>query len=245
MRSIFALLLFFSMPLTAAADSLTVAVRANNPPFAAAADGGTLGGFNVDMTEALCEEMQASCTLLPLADNAALINALRDNTADMVIALPLPLVEEQGLLSSERYYKHGARFIRRKGDKGRISYKGLAGKRIAVVKDTVFAEFANKFSGAQIVLYDTVDSARASLLNQEADYVLGDRIKQLLWAKENEGFEVSGPNYSTARYFSSAVIAVRDEPLRERVNAAMQALRQKEIYQTLSKNYFTFDIYGR
>ena len=239
-RLLFALLLF---ALPAAAD-IKIAVTADNPPFVFVDGDGEQSGFDVDMVDALCQEIQMKCQLTPLAGGQRLA-ALKEGTVDAVLALPAADYGENVLLS-KRYYKQGARFVRKNGDKTKIAYKRLAGRNVAVVTDTVFDRFlSDKFSGVNVKRYADMPAAYAALAVGDVEYVLGDRIAQFVWAEQQQDFETAGPNYSTAKYFADVVIAVRTPALRDAFNTALAAVRTNGAYKELNKRYFPFDIYGR
>lgn len=241
-------LLLFLLPLaaaaTAAAAELKIAVVADNPPFVSS-EAGEPAGFDVELAHALCARMQAECAILPLAEDE-LLAALGSGSVDAVISLPMEEDYGQEVLLTDRYYKYGARFARKKGQAGKISYKGMAGKNVAVAQDTVFDAFlSEKFSGVNVRRYADIASARAALAAGEVEYLLDDRIAQLLWTRQEEGYEAAGPNYSAGKYFSGTAIAVRAAQLRDRLNSALAAMRKDGEYQKISKKHFRFDIYGR
>lgn len=239
-----ALLLAAAASAPAVAAELKIALAGDNPPFAAM-QAGEVSGFNAEMARALCAEMQATCTLLPLTEND-LLAALKDGRADAALALPVQKDVGDGVLFSQRYYKQGARFARKKGDKAKIAYKRMAGKNVSVVRNSIYDTFlSKKFPGVNIKRYDNQKDAAAALLQGEVEYMLGGRAAQHAWAAEQENFEVAGPNYSTAKYFADMVIAVRTPALQQQFNSALQALRESGVYQEINKKYFPFDLYGR
>ncbi len=55
------------------------------PPFEFMGPDGTLAGFNVDLARAICDELQASCTIQPRRwDN--LLDAMKSKDGDALIA---------------------------------------------------------------------------------------------------------------------------------------------------------------
>jgi arginine/ornithine transport system substrate-binding protein len=62
-----------------------------------------------------------------------------------------------------------------------------------------------------------------------------------------EGFAVIGePVYDPALHGAGAGIAVRkgDDELRQRLDAAIQAIRADGTYKRINDHYFDFDLYG-
>lgn len=229
---------------TAHAADLKIAVAADTPPFVFS-NGGEPAGFNVELTRALCAAMQAQCTLLPLPKNR-LLAALEDGAVDAIVALPVDEDYGEELIFSDRFYKQGARFVRHKGDKKKIAYKKMAGSNVGVVADSLYDVFlTEKFPGVNVKRYGSMDAAYAALAGGEVEYVLGERVAQFLWASEQDGFEVAGPNYTTGKYFADVAIAVSSDSLRDEFNAALKTTREDGTYKTINKKYLPFNLYGR
>ncbi|MCU0957710.1 MAG: transporter substrate-binding domain-containing protein, partial [Hydrogenophaga sp.] len=65
---------------------------------------------------------------------------------------------------------------------------------------------------------------------------------------EGAGYGFVGPVLSDVKYFGYGVgVAMRkgEDQLREQINAAIKAIRANGVYETVSKKYFDFDVYGQ
>ena len=63
-----------------------------------------------------------------------------------------------------------------------------------------------------------------------------------------KGFAFVGPLFTDPSYFGSgAGIALRkgDTALRDKLNAAIKAIRANGVYKTIEARYFDFDLYGK
>ncbi|MGI9297858.1 MAG: transporter substrate-binding domain-containing protein, partial [Gammaproteobacteria bacterium] len=146
------------------------------------------------------------------------------------------------------YYKDGAKFVRKKGSGVRVSYDGLAGKKVGVQRGTVTDSFlSEEFKGADVRRYDTLENAHLDLSQGRLDLVLADQFVQTDWTEKNPEFETVGHTYTNSEYFGDIAIAVRKEDgaLRDKLNAAIKAIRGNGKYKAINDKYFSFDIYGK
>lgn len=234
-------------PLAAAAD-LRIGVEGAYPPFSAVDESGELVGFDIEIARALCAEMGAECELVQ-QDWDGIIPALLAKKYDAIVASMSDTEERRQQVSfTGRYYKDGAKFVRKKGAGGRVSYNGLAGKKVGVQRGTVTDSFLTaEFKGAEIRRYDTLENAHLDLSQGRLDLVLADQFVQTDWTEKNPEFETVGHTYTNSEYFGDISIAVRkeDDALREKLNAAIKAIRANGKYKAINDKYFSFDIYGK
>ena len=232
----------------AAAEDFRIGVEGAYPPFSAVDESGELVGFDIDIARALCAEMKADCELVQ-QDWDGIIPALLAKKYDAIIASMSDTEERREQVSfTEHYYKDGAKFVRKEGSGIRVSYSGLAGKKVGVQRGTVTDTFLTaEFEGADIKRYDTLENAHLDLSQGRLDLVLADQFVQQDWADKNDGYETTGHTYTNPKYFGNIAIAVRkeDNQLRERLNTAILAIRGSGKYKAINDKYFSFDIYGR
>ena len=241
-----ALSMVFSMPVLAA--DLKIGVEGAYPPFSAVDENGDLVGFDIEIANALCQEMGDKCELVQ-QDWDGIIPALLAKKYDAIIASMSDTEERRQQVDfTNHYYKDGAKFIRKKGSGIRVSYQGIADKKVGVQRGTVTDIFlTEEFEGVDIKRYDTLENAHLDLTQGRLDLVLADQFVQLDWASNNSDFEVTGATYTNSKYFGNISIAVRKEDgeLREKLSAAIQAIRDNGKYKEINDKYFSFDIYGK
>ena len=247
-KRVAALLLAVFLMLPAQAADLRIGVEGAYPPFSAVDENGELIGFDIEIARALCAEMGADCELVQ-QDWDGIIPALLAKKYDAIVASMSDTEERRKQVSfTGRYYKDGAKFVRKKGSGIRVSYGGMAGKKIGVQRATVTDSFLTaEFEGADIKRYDTLENAYLDLKQERLDLVLADQFPQEDWVKKNPDYETVGATYTNSKYFGDISIAVRkeDNALRERLNAAIKAIRGNGVYKAINDKYFAFDIYGR
>jgi ABC-type amino acid transport substrate-binding protein len=125
----------------------------------------------------------------------------------------------------------------------------LADKTVGVQRGTVTDSFiTEEFEGAVIKRYDTLENAHLDLTQGRLDLVLADQFVQQDWVNKNsDEYETTGATYTNSEYFGNISIAVRkgEDELREKINAAIKAIRENGAYKEINDKYFSFDIYGR
>ena len=93
-------------------------------------------------------------------------------------------------------------------------------------------------------LYDTQENAYIDLAADRLDAVLGDMLVNYEWLQSDagKGFEFVGESFNRSDEIG---IAVRkgDDDLREKLNAALKAIREDGTYAKINAKYFPFDIY--
>jgi len=100
-------------------------------------------------------------------------------------------------------------------------------------------------AGADVKLYPTQDEAMADLTNGRLDAVVSDKFVLVDWLKTtgNDCCKLVGDLKNTE---SLTGIAVRKgDPLREKLNAAIDAIVKDGTYAKINAKYFDFDIYGK
>lgn len=234
-----------------AADTLRIGVEGAYPPFSYKEADGTLAGFDIDIADALCTQMQRDCQLVE-QEWDGMIPALKAKKFDAVVA-SMSITEERKtqIDFSDKYYQTPARLVARKDAGFDGSPEGLNDKRIGVQRGTTHQCYAEKmFPGAEIVLYGTQEEVFRDLALGRIDAELSDSlISQEGFLSKPEGAEyafLGGDQLDVDCYGEGVGIAVRkgDDALREAFNKAITAIREDGTYMKINDKYFPFDIYG-
>ncbi|HWH73056.1 MAG TPA: ABC transporter substrate-binding protein [Methylibium sp.] len=230
---------------------IRIAVEGAYPPFSELTPSGQLKGFDIDIAQALCQRMQAECTLVR-QDFDGLIPGLMARKFDAVIA-SMAITEERKrqVAFSDKYYNTPARFVVRQGSGIAVGVEGLKGRKIGVQRSTIHDRYASEtFKGAQIVRYTRQDEVYLDLAAGRIDATLQDVVAAdvgFLKTPQGKGFGFAGPTFGDPKYFGDGSgIAMRkaDTALQAKFNAAIRALRADGGYKQLQDKYFDFDIYG-
>ncbi len=247
--------LFAAVALPArAADpaALRVGVEGAYPPFSSVGPDGKLKGFDIDIANALCAQMKATCTLVQ-QDFDGLIPSLNARKFDMVVASMSITPERQKVVDfSDKYYQTPARFVSKTGSALQVTPTGLAGKKIGVQRSTIHDRYASDtFKQSEIVRYTKQDDVFLDLVAGRIDGTLVDSVAAdagFLKTPAGKGYAFVGPSFTEPAYFGvGAGIVVRkgDTAMRERLNAAIRGIRADGVYKKIADAYFDFDVYGQ
>ena len=236
---------------SAQAADLRIGVEGAYPPFSWKESDGTLKGFDIEIAEALCAEMGRKCVLVE-QDWDGMIPALLAKKYDAIVA-SMSITEERKkrVNFSDKYYNTPAKFVAKNGSDLQITKAGLKGKRIGLQRGTTHQCFMEKmFPDAELVLYATQEEVFQDLAIGRIDANFSDSIAAddgFLKTDAGKGFGfIGGDMHDMECHGEGAGIAVRksDDALRAEFNKAIQALRDKGVYQKINSKYFDFDIFG-
>jgi polar amino acid transport system substrate-binding protein len=220
------------------------------PPFSFRDGTGRLTGFNIDLARAICEELDAACSLR-IKSFDALVPALIREEGDAVIAgLAANEANVKTLLFSDPYLGLPARFVALKGKEVDTTPEGLAGRKISVVAGTMHERFLRTyFADAEIVTFDGATEARAALGTEEAVVHFGDGLSLSFWLNGKTSGDCCGfvgePWIEPGYFDRGMTIAFRKEDAlrQEAVNHALQRLQLKGVYSELYLRYFPVSFY--
>ena len=231
---------------------IRIGVEGAYPPFSSVTPEGKLVGFDIDIANALCAQMQAECELVQ-QDWDGIIPALLARKYDAIIA-SMSITEERKkkVAFTNKYYQTPAKFARPKGSSVEITKEGLAGKTVGVQRATIFDDFLSKEYGDALSLkrYGTQDEAYIDAGAGRVDLLMADSVAMddgFLKTDAGKDWEFVGPDFVDPKWFGDgAGIATRqsDTDLVDKLNAAIDAIRADGTYEKIAKKYFSFDVYG-
>jgi arginine/ornithine transport system substrate-binding protein len=234
-----------------AADKVRIGVEGAYPPFSWVDPDGSLKGFDIDIANALCDEMKVDCEMVQ-QDWDGIIPALMANKYDAIIA-SMSITEErkQKVDFTDKYYNTPAKFVRKKGSGIEIDADSMKGKAVGVQRATIHDNFITEEFGeaVEIKRYATQDEAYLDMVAGRLDLLLADSVAMdegFLQTEQGKDYEFVGPDFNDPKYFGEgAGIAVRKEdPLREKLNTALDAILKNGTYKAINDKYFEFNVYG-
>jgi lysine-arginine-ornithine-binding protein len=235
----------------AAAEELDICVEGAYPPFSQINNEGGVEGFDIDIANALCDEMGATCELV-VTEWDAIIPALEENKCDAIIA-SMSITEErkQRVDFSAKYQNTPAIFSAADGLDWDDSPEAMAGKRVCVQRGTVHQDYLEgAYPEVELVLYPTQDEVDLDLSSGRCDAAMADSVAVqygFLETEAGEGFAFFGGEHNDPQFHGEgAGVAVRktDTELRDRFTAAIAAIRANGVYGEINDRYFAFDVYG-
>ncbi|MEI2384212.1 transporter substrate-binding domain-containing protein [Breoghania sp. JC706] len=228
------------------------------PPFVFRDPAGRLTGFNVDLARAICDELEAICTL-KVEPFENLLQSLAAGEGDAVIAGLEPGAQagakggaEVPVIYSAPYLKLPARFVVRKEDATEqpLLPETMQGKWISVAADTAHADFLKTFfPDSRVATYPDEQKARDALRRGEVDAHFGDGLALSYWLQGTSSVNccvfAPGPWLEPGYFDHGLTIALRakSEDLRAAINYALQQVNDDGRFGELYLRYFPISFY--
>jgi lysine-arginine-ornithine-binding protein len=251
MKRLVAAAAFAAFATSATAADLNICVEGAYPPFSEINSSGEVVGFDIDIANALCDEMGKSCEMVQ-SEWDGIIPALLEGKCDAIIA-SMSITEErkQRIDFSDKYYNTPGRFVAAEGAGLTDDAEGLKGKVVGLQRGTIFQDYMEaELPDVELKLYGTQDEVYLDLVAGRIDAAFADSVAisdGFLKTDAGQGFAFFGRNYSEPKYFGEgAGIGVRkgEEELRDAFSAAIKAIRENGAYKQINDKYFEVDIYG-
>jgi len=231
--------------------TIRIGVEGAYPPFSKTEADGSVTGFDIDIANALCAQMNAKCTMVK-QDWDGIIPALLARKYDAIIATMDITAERKKKVAFTNKYQHiPARFVALKGTKFEASDSFMKGKKVGVQRATTMDLYiSDNFPSADIKRYGSADEAYLDLKSGRLDYVMMDSAAVtggLLEKPGGDKFAFTGPKLSDPKWFGEgAGIAIRkrDKDLAAKFNQAILDIRANGTYEKIQNKYFSFDVYG-
>ncbi|WP_265518738.1 ABC transporter substrate-binding protein [Nitratireductor luteus] len=230
---------------------LKIGTEGAYPPFNNLNAAGELEGFDIDIAKALCEEMNAECEFVT-QDWDGIIPALQAGKFDAIIA-SMSITEErkEQVDFTEKYYNTPpALVVPKDSDIAAATAEEMAGKVIGAQAATTHAQFAEAtFPDSEVKAYPTAEEYKLDMANGRLDAVIDDIIvlEEWLGTPDGECCKVLDTLTPVEEIYGEGIgIAVRkgEDELREKLNAAITAIRENGTYKEINDKYFSFDAYG-
>ena len=223
---------------TDAPISVKIATESSYKPFSYTDADGKLIGYEVELVDALCAQMQAECELIS-QDWDGLIPGLNAQKFDAIIAGMSITPERQEVVEfTDPYFYTGIILIGKKGDN--ITVADLDGQPVASQRSTVSSQYLqDEYPNADIKLYDTQDNAYLDLTSGRVRAMMSDKVTGIDWLKTEAGtdYEVKGEEISTDE--DAMGIAFRKgDPLVGKFNTALAELKANGTYDQITGSYF-------
>lgn len=224
----------------AAQEEIKFAMEATYAPFEYMDENNQIQGFDVDLANALCEEMKATCTFHNQAFDS-LIPALKFKRYDAAIsAMDITEARLQQVNFSDAYYDNSAAFI---SIEGKVADQAaLEGKRIGVQNGSTHQSYLlEQLPGVTAVPYSSYQDAFIDMKNGRIDSVFGDTAVVAEWFKKEDNLTYVGDQVTNQEYFGNGFgIAVNksNPELVAQLNTALAEVKANGEYDKIFNKYF-------
>lgn len=222
------------------------------PPFNNLTADGKLEGFDIDIGNALCEQMQAKCEWVT-QDWDGIIPALQAGKFDAIIAsMSITPERAEKVDFTNKYYNTPSALAAPKDTtlKG-VTKEDLAGKTIGAATSTTHFNYASQtYTDSTVKGYPSSPEEQLDLANGRLDAIEDDISVLEGWLATPDGAccKILGvPSPQPVEVFGpGAGIAVRkgEKELADKLNEAIKAIRANGKYKEINDKYFKFDVYG-
>ena len=218
-------------------DEFVYAASGEFKPFSYVNNSMEMRGFDVEVGEAIAGELG----LKPVPKRIkfkGIVEGVKTGRADVAVAShTINDQRSKHVLFSTPYYYSGPQIFTRP-DSDIETVEDLEGKEVAVSKGSTYAEAAERYTD-NIKTYDSDVIALKALSNGRHDAVITDFVTGK--SARNEGFEIEGKQL-IERSEQAVVIPMDNPQLLERVNEALENLREDGTLSEISMKYFGEDI---
>ncbi|MDF2153405.1 arginine ABC transporter substrate-binding protein [Vibrio sp. CAU 1672] len=224
----------------AAQQEIKFAMEATYAPFEYMDENNQIQGFDVDLANALCKELEAKCSFHNQAFDS-LIPALKFKRYDAAIsAMDITEARLEQVSFSQPYYDNAAAFV---SIEGKVADPAaLQGKRVGVQNGTTHQSYLiEKMPGVTAVPYSSYQDAFIDMKNGRIDSVFGDTAVVAEWFKKEDSLVYVGKPVTNPQYFGNGFgIAVNknNQELVNKLNVALQAVKANGEYDVIYNKYF-------
>ena len=228
-----------------AAEKLKMGIEAAYPPFNSKDASGQVVGFDKDIGDALCAKMKVECEVVT-SDWDGIIPSLLAKKYDFIVSsLSITDERKQAVDFTEPYYSNKLQFIAPKNVDFKTDKAYLKGKTIGTQRATLSGTWLEDTYGSDITLklYDTQENAYLDLTSGRVDALLADKYVNYDWLKSDAGKNYEFKGEPVVESDEIGIAVRKNDPLREKLNAALKEIIADGTYKKINDKYFPFSIY--
>ncbi|EHK90393.1 lysine/arginine/ornithine ABC transporter substrate-binding protein [Aggregatibacter actinomycetemcomitans] len=230
--------ILFGSALAANAQDLTFAMEPSYPPFESTNEKGEIIGFDVDIANAICKEIQATCHFKGGAFDSLITN-LRSKRFDAAIsAMDITEARAKQVLFSDSYYDSTASYVALKGKVTLDSAKNVGVQNGTTFQQYTVAETKQYASKSYASLQDAI----LDLKNGRIDIIFGDTAVLADMISKEPEIQFVGDKVTNKKYFGNGLgIAMNkaNKELAESLNKGLAAIKANGEYQKIYDKWMT------
>lgn len=221
-------------------DVLRIGTEGAYAPFNYTNADGTLGGFDIEIANALCADMQVTCEIVA-QDWDGIIPGLKAGKYDAIVAAMSVTPERSQQVSfTDPYFSNALVFLAKKDSSFDPSNNGdIDSHSIAAQRSTISSQWLeDTYPKADMKLYDTLSNAFLDLGSNRVDAMISDKLPAIEWLSSNAGskYALKGDEIDINDNFA---IAVRPgDPLQAKINQSLANIKANGTYDKINQKYF-------
>src|SRR5690554_3500173 len=224
--------------------NLRIAFDVPYEPFEYKDENGELTGFEVELADAMCEEMNANCEFVIQAWDGMIPGLLARKFDLIMSSMSITPERAERVLFSEPYYNTpGGWFGPNDFSTDVTDMDAMKGKTVGVQRGTTMDTFVTENIGGivEIKRYTTADDMVLDLEGQRLDVVFVDYPVGEQTVLSKDGFKEVGEAVKLGEGVGVAM-RKRDKDVAEEVNKALRKLKEDGTYDAIMKKYFAYDV---
>lgn len=225
----------------ASSEVLRIGTEGAYAPFNFTNADGSLGGFDVDIANALCADMKVKCDI-QAQDWDGIIPALKAGKFDAIVAAMSVTPERAKEVSfTEPYFDNSLVFLAKDSASFDPSKTAdINSHSVAAQRSTISSQWFEKtYPKADMKLYDTLSNAFLDLGAGRVEAMISDKLPALQWlnSPSGKGFVIKGEDIDINDHLA---IAVRpDDELKDQLNQALANIKANGTYDKIYDKYFS------
>ena len=223
---------------TASAQELTFAMEPSYPPFETTNEKGEIIGFDVDVANAICKEIQATCKFKGEAFDALIPNLKAKRFDASISAIDITDARAKQVLFSDAYYDSTASYVTLKGKATLESAKNVGVQNGTTFQQYTVAETKQYTTKA----YASLQSAILDLKSGRIDMIFGDTAVLADMISKEPEMQFVGEKVANKKYFGNGLgIAMHksNKELAEQLNKGLTAIKANGEYQKIYDKWMT------
>ena len=230
--------ILFGASVTASAQELTFAMEPSYPPFETTNEKGEIIGFDVDVANAICKEIQATCKFKGEAFDALIPNLKAKRFDASISAIDITDARAKQVLFSDAYYDSTASYVTLKGKATLESAKNVGVQNGTTFQQYTVAETKQYTTKA----YASLQSAILDLKSGRIDMIFGDTAVLADMISKEPEMQFVGEKVANKKYFGNGLgIAMHksNKEIAEQLNKGLAAIKANGEYQKIYDKWMT------
>ena len=229
---------------SATGEVLRIGTEGAYAPFNYTNADGSLGGFDVEIANALCADMKVTCEITA-QDWDGIIPGLKAGKYDAIIAaMSVTPERSQQVAFTDPYFSNTLVFLAKADsnfDPAQDSH--INANSIAAQRATISSQWFEKaYPKADMKLYDTLSNAFLDLGSERVDAMVSDKLPAIQWLNSpaGNGFILRGAEIDINDNFA---IAVRPgDALQAKINNSLANIKANGTYDKINQKYFAVPV---